>query len=317
MAESIGVVIPTYNRAHCVGDALESILEQETPVDRIVVVDDGSTDDTKAVLSHYGSKIEVIRQANAGVSTARNRGIAALDTEWVTFLDSDDLWLPNRMNVLRRDLPLATDAIVAHLANIDFTGPGYRWNLFDLKGATFSIGHAVKVNDALPLVIAGMSLECVAVRRSMFDAIGGFRPDIRMYEDTLFLCSLALQGQFLVTADITGEARRLDGDTEALTAQHDRVPENTERAYIAYLKDLPSVPMTSAQRQAISGAISSAEFLLAKRLVAHDPAKARALFLSAARSHPSPLRGWMKTALALSPAKNFFLSLVRETAKRQ
>lgn len=317
MPASIGVVIPTYNRAHCVGEALESILNQEVPVDRIVVVDDGSTDDTEAVLRRFGSRIEVIRQTNAGVSTARNRGIAALDTEWVTFLDSDDLWLPHRTSVLRRDMHLATQGVVAHMANLEFTGPDYRWNLFDLKGRPYSPDEAVKVPDALPLVISGMSLQCMAVRRAVFDTIGGFRPEIRMYEDTLLLCSLALQGPFLVTGAIVGEARRFEGDSEALTAQHDRVPEHAERAYIACLRNLSEGTMTPAQRRTISGAISSAEFLLGKRLAAQDPAKARALFISAARAHPSPLRGWLKTALALSPAKTAFFSLIRESDRRQ
>src|SRR4030095_4422896 len=95
--ESISVVIPTFNRAGVVKRALESALRQSLPPAQIIVIDDGSTDDTREVLGGYGDTIEYVRQENAGASVARNRGIALARHPWIAFLDSDDYWLPDHL----------------------------------------------------------------------------------------------------------------------------------------------------------------------------------------------------------------------------
>ena len=74
MAPAVSVIIPTYNRAHCIGDAIDSVLRQSFRDFEPIVVDDGSTDDTSEVLGAYGSRITVVRQANGGASSARNTG---------------------------------------------------------------------------------------------------------------------------------------------------------------------------------------------------------------------------------------------------
>ena len=92
------VVIPTFNRATLVGATLESVLAQTYNNWEIVVVDDGSTDDTVAVVesyrAHYGERLRVLTQTNAGSGAARNRGIAAARGRYIALLDSDDLWFP-------------------------------------------------------------------------------------------------------------------------------------------------------------------------------------------------------------------------------
>lgn len=88
------VIIPTYNRADMIGQAIDSVLAQTSTDYEIIVVDDGSTDDTSTVLARYGDRVEVIRQDNAGPSAARNRGIAEASGGYIAFLDSDDLWFP-------------------------------------------------------------------------------------------------------------------------------------------------------------------------------------------------------------------------------
>jgi GT2 family glycosyltransferase len=90
----VSIVIPTYNRAYIIGQAIESVLAQTYDNVEVVVVDDGSTDDTAAVVGRYGPKVRYIRQANAGVSAARNRGLREARGEFLALLDSDDAWLP-------------------------------------------------------------------------------------------------------------------------------------------------------------------------------------------------------------------------------
>lgn len=94
---SISVIIPTYNRATLVTDAIDTVLGQTYLPSEIIVVDDGSTDETPDVLSTYREHITVIRQPNQGVSAARNRGIRAASGELIALLDSDDYWLPSKL----------------------------------------------------------------------------------------------------------------------------------------------------------------------------------------------------------------------------
>jgi len=95
----ISVVIPTFNRAPYLPESLESVLGQEGPSFEIVVVDDGSTDETPAVLARYGAAIRVVERAHEGIAAARNAGVAAARGRFVAFHDSDDLALQGRLAV--------------------------------------------------------------------------------------------------------------------------------------------------------------------------------------------------------------------------
>ena len=94
----VSVIIPTYNRGWCLNEAVDSVFSQTYERYELIVVDDGSEDDTGKRLSRY-QDITVITQHNRGVSAARNRGIASSKGELIAFLDSDDLWLPEKLSV--------------------------------------------------------------------------------------------------------------------------------------------------------------------------------------------------------------------------
>lgn len=96
----ISVVIPTYNRGALVCEAVESVLEQQTRRSlEVIVVDDGSTDNTGELLSNYSGRISYLRQPNRGVNAARNEGIRAASAELIALLDSDDVWLPFKIEL--------------------------------------------------------------------------------------------------------------------------------------------------------------------------------------------------------------------------
>jgi glycosyltransferase involved in cell wall biosynthesis len=97
MAVTVSAVIPAYNSGKYLARALDSVLAQTCPPDEIIVVDDGSTDDTAAVARSCGDRIRFIPQPNAGASAARNTGIQASTSEWIAFLDADDEWLPDKL----------------------------------------------------------------------------------------------------------------------------------------------------------------------------------------------------------------------------
>lgn len=94
---TVSVVIPTYNRAHVLPNAISSVLTQTFRDFEIIIVDDGSTDQTQELLRNHSAPITIIRQENQGVSAARNAGILASRGEYVAFLDSDDEWLRNKL----------------------------------------------------------------------------------------------------------------------------------------------------------------------------------------------------------------------------
>ena len=96
---NVSVIIPTYNRGWTLRAALDSVLSQTYRDFELIVVDDGSTDDTAKILQSYGPDVQVLRQANAGVSAARNAGVRAATGALIAFLDSDDRWLPEKLGV--------------------------------------------------------------------------------------------------------------------------------------------------------------------------------------------------------------------------
>ncbi len=93
----ISVVIPTYNRSAQVPDAIRCVLEQSLPPHEVIVIDDGSTDDTTEALAQLLGKIRYIRTENRGVSAARNLGIREATGDWIAFQDSDDTWHPDKL----------------------------------------------------------------------------------------------------------------------------------------------------------------------------------------------------------------------------
>ena len=99
---AVSVVIPTFNRAHLVGRAVASVLAAMRPGDELIVVDDGSIDGTEAALASFGDRLRYVRTAHRGAGAARNRGVQESRWPLVAFLDSDDEWMPDKLDLQRR-----------------------------------------------------------------------------------------------------------------------------------------------------------------------------------------------------------------------
>jgi len=181
----VSVIIPTYNRAATISRAVESVLQQSYHNFEIIVVDDGSTDSTHEVLSRFNGRIKVIQQPNAGPSSARNRGIRAASGSVLTFLDSDDVWLPEKVEQQVRLLTLGGEKMVCCVSNaIVIDEAGTQRTSFQNAGLSISVESGHWKNPCEVLMTRFVLFNQVAaVRREAIDRIGGFKEDLRLLED--------------------------------------------------------------------------------------------------------------------------------------
>lgn len=175
---TVSIIIPTYNRANLISEAIDSVLAQTYRNFEIIVVDDGSTDNTKEVLSKYNGQIKYIYQDNKGGAEARNNGIKNAQGEYIAFLDSDDLWLPNK---LEKQVKYLFDNINISLIYSD----AYLSNSENVDSKTlFDIVHPFLSNDKKE-VLRYLFLHkpiypsTVVTKRSCFDKVGLFNSSLR------------------------------------------------------------------------------------------------------------------------------------------
>ncbi len=175
----LSVIIPSYNRASLIGRALDSVIAQELPESisemEIIVVDDGSTDETVTALAGYMFKIQYIKQVNRGVSAARNAGLDLASGDWVALLDSDDEWLPGKL--IKQFALLEQEKLkVCHTEEI-WIRKGVRVN--QMQKHKKSGGRIF----AASLPLCAMSPSSIIIHREVFDDVGGFDEELPACED--------------------------------------------------------------------------------------------------------------------------------------
>jgi len=172
----VSVIIPTYNRGWILKEAIDSVLAQDYKGFELIVVDDGSTDNTREILDSYGRDIIVLRQTNQGVSAARNRGIAEARGRLVAFLDSDDIWLPRKL--LRQvDFFNSTPAAVVNQTEEIWIRNGVRVNPKNRHRKPS--GMIFERSLGLCLV----SPSAVMIPKNLFNAVGVFDENLPACED--------------------------------------------------------------------------------------------------------------------------------------
>lgn len=186
---TISAIITTYNRAGLVSRAIDSVLAQTRPVDEVIVVDDGSSDDTRAAVARYGTRVRYIYQENAGMAASRNAAVAASRCEWVAFLDDDDEWAPGKIEKQVHALAARPGAVLCY---------GQALRLFP-DGATET--HVAAPLDRLrtQVLLANPFSPCtVLMRREFFHLAGGFNPALRRAEDWEFAARMIALGREFV-----------------------------------------------------------------------------------------------------------------------
>ncbi len=176
----VSTIIPVFNGASTVGDAIKSVLGQSfNGAAEIVVVDDGSTDSTSAVLASFGNQIRVMSQPNRGLAAARNAGAAAASAEFLAFLDADDIWMAHKLAATVARLEASPSAVLAYsdILPVDARGQSGQ------SPITPELTHAPSMDEMLerwwPILPS-----TVIMRRQTFVRAGGFCEQFRRaYED--------------------------------------------------------------------------------------------------------------------------------------
>lgn len=164
---TVTVVVPTYNGARYLREAIDSALAQTWKELEIVVVDDGSTDETPSLLAEYGTRIRVIRKPNGGTSSALNVGIRAAQGEWVAWLDSDNLWEPTKVE---REIETARVHPAAGLIYTDYVQVDEEGRVIGHFRGPAPPGRAGRILRLIRIMYINAS--STLIRRSVFDDVG-------------------------------------------------------------------------------------------------------------------------------------------------
>lgn len=217
---NVSVVIPTYNRAHLIERTVGSVLAQETAPTEIIVVDDGSTDDTTSVLAGLDSSVTAISKVNEGGAAARNAGVAAASTDWIAFLDSDDLWRPDHLTRL-----LAARAATEERADLYFDDTQQaeadaEGTIFGAADLDFGGADWLMRTDARGWAVATRQpamLQSCMVRRSAFAEVGELWPALSSRHDTHFFYRILADHPACAVAGIGTEMTADDDAGNRLT----------------------------------------------------------------------------------------------------
>jgi glycosyltransferase involved in cell wall biosynthesis len=232
---SVSVIVPGCNRGRFIAQAIDSILGQTLQPEQIIIVDDGSTDDTEQVVRRYrDARIEYIKQQHAGVASARNTGLNAARCDFVTFLDADDRWRPTfieRMHGFVAEDPTVACAFANFVRFQDTTGEVSRDQFQNypelrrpvlLRDMPNAHGRIPREKAFSALVACGeipAHLQVMIFRRSLIDSIRFEAPGA----DTRFALQTFLRGGVIFTDEVLAEVRRLDNEAtreDAETAVH-------------------------------------------------------------------------------------------------
>lgn len=209
MAESperVSVIIPCYNAAAYIGEAIDSVLKQGPEVYEIIVIDDGSTDASASAVNSFGPTVLYKHQSNQGISAARNRGVEQASGDYIAFLDADDLWpagsLEQRLDALRKDQEL--DSAFGMVEQ--FISP-------DVDQETRAGLHCPAGSQH------GRLAGCMVIRRDAYGRVGPFDEELRLGETMDWIARAEAIGISMVMLDDVVLRRRIHGSNTVLTEE--------------------------------------------------------------------------------------------------
>lgn len=230
-APQVSVIIPAYNRADKLASTLVSVFRQTIPPAQVIVVDDGSTDDTSGVIRSFSDehlpwreRLLYLRQENLGKSVALNEGLKHVTTEWVAYNDSDDLWLPEKLELQFHALDTFPEcgACFTDAAFVGLPGAGQR--AFATAKRVYPSRYG-RIADGPGFIVNaphGVFMQTVLLRKEVMDRIGGFDSRFRVSQDTDFLFHLARETPLCFVNEALVEIDRGEGRSIGLTTEFGR-----------------------------------------------------------------------------------------------
>lgn len=187
LMKSVSLIIPTYNRAYCLSEAIDSALGQTRQPEEIIVIDDASTDNTDQVLARYADRIRILRnQTNQGASRSRNLAVEASRGDYIAFLDSDDAFLPDKLALQM--------AVAEKHPDAGMIGTDY-WMVDQQGRVLFHPGGETPSDPCEALLFSVWSmLGAILIKREAFTSAGGFNEEIIVAEDHELWSRIAIKG---------------------------------------------------------------------------------------------------------------------------
>jgi glycosyltransferase involved in cell wall biosynthesis len=208
---AVSVVIPTYNAPHFLVEAVESVLAQDYRDYELIIIDDGSGPQTRAVLEPYMDRLRYIRQENTGIAGARNRGIREAGGNYIAFLDHDDLWLPGKLG---KQMSRAGQYPQAGIIYCDYV------NFLDIPGERREMGDPfAKRPKPEGNVLAALfernfaNTLAMLFKKEVFDQVGGFDPAFRLILEYDMALRVASEYDFARVPEVLARYRIHPGNT--------------------------------------------------------------------------------------------------------
>ena len=274
----ITAIIPAYNAASLLPDCLESILSQRHPVQDIIVVDDGSSDNTAEVASRY--PVRCIRQQNKGLSGARNTGILAASTEWVAFLDADDRWFPHKIECQLAAAEEHPEAAILYSDASVFDSSGSCLGLFLSDKGPVSGWIFDRLLDSMFVLPS-----TVLARRDALITVGMFSERLRRVEDYDLWLRMAPEYQFHLVPDALISYNRQESSLS-------KNVEGMSRAEISVLLPLLQRKLTRKQRSSVRRRLAHNMFNLSYELRHKDRPESIRMAWECLRMKPTRPASW-------------------------
>lgn len=250
MTHSVSVIIPTYNRIRTLSRALDSVLAQTRKIDEIIVVDDGSTDATVDLVLDSYPQVRLLQQPNLGVSAARNHGIKKANGDWIALLDSDDRWLPTKLEAQFALVEQHPGHRLCHTEEI-WIRNGTRVN--QMRKHRKSGGYIY--SQCLPLCV--ISPSSALLHRTLFEEVGLFDEALPACEDyDLWLRICAREPVLFVDAP---QIEKHGGHEDQLSRKHWGMDRFRIRALETILADDLLTP--AQRRETVAMLLRKAEIL--------------------------------------------------------